>query len=75
MRNLGIHAVALAGGLVFGTAALADGMSHSEYELQEKSIKAEYQAAKARCEPLAGNAKEVCVAEARGNASVAKAGM
>jgi hypothetical protein len=73
MRNLAIHALALGAGLVFGTSALADDMTHAQYESQEQSIKADYKAAKARCDAMKGHAEDVCEAEAKGNASVARA--
>jgi hypothetical protein len=73
MRNLAAKTLVLSAGLVFSTGALADGMTHAQYEAQEKSIKADYKAAKARCDAMGGHAEDVCEAEAKGNASVARA--
>jgi hypothetical protein len=65
--------MAIAGGLAFATAALADGMTHAQYEAAEKGIKADYKAAKTHCDKLSGRAEDVCEAEAKGAARVAKA--
>jgi len=73
MRNLEIKALALGAGLLFSTGALADGMTHDQYETQEQRIQAEYKTAKARCEAMKGHAEDVCEAEAKGHASVARA--
>jgi hypothetical protein len=73
MRNLEIKALAIGAGLIFSTAAMANGMTHAQYEAQEQGIKAEYKTAKARCDAMSGHAEEVCEAEAKGNASVARA--
>jgi hypothetical protein len=73
MRNLEIKAMGFMAGLVFGAGAMADVMTHGEYESTEKRIESEYKVARSRCESLAGNAEDICEAEARGNASIAKA--
>lgn len=73
MKNLYISALALAIGLAFNAGAMADSMSKHQYQSHEKNIAAEYQAAKARCDSLAGNAKDICVAEATGQKNIAKA--
>jgi hypothetical protein len=73
MRNLEIKLLALAGGLVFSTGAMAEPMTHAQREAAEDGIEATYKAAKKHCSALTGNAREVCVAEARGEESVAKA--
>jgi hypothetical protein len=73
MRNPAIKALALGAGLVFGATAMADDMTHAQYESQEQGIKADYKAAKARCDAMKGHAEDVCEAEAKGNASVARA--
>jgi hypothetical protein len=44
-----------------------------DYDAAKKAIAADYKAAKTRCEPLAGNAKDICAAEAKGKEKVALA--
>jgi hypothetical protein len=73
MTSLKINAVALAAGLAFSTVAAAESMSKTQYESAEKRIEADHKAARATCNTLAGNTKAICVAEAEGKASVARA--
>lgn len=73
MMQLERSAVAVVLGLaLFGTAR-AEGMTKAEHKAGEDRIDAEYTAAKNGCGTYAGNAKDVCVAEAKGKANVAKA--
>jgi hypothetical protein len=73
MKNPNISAVALAIGLAFSASAMAEHMSKTEYESLEKNIDAEYRSSKAECDSLAGNANDICMADAKGKKSVAKA--
>jgi hypothetical protein len=66
--GVGIVAVALA----FSGAALAN-ISKDEYKAGKDRIAADYKAAKASCGSLSGNAKDICMAEAKGREKVAKA--
>ena len=54
-------------------AHAADHMSKTEYKASKDKITADYKSAKASCDVLAGNAKDICVEEAKGNEKVAKA--
>ena len=49
------------------------GMNHKVKEAEEDRIEAEYKAAKAHCDSMKGNAKDVCIKEAKGKEKVAKA--
>ena len=71
-KNL-IHAIAAGAGLVFSTGALAEETSKAQQQATEKRIAADYKAAKTGCDSLSANAKDVCVAEAKGKAAVARA--
>ncbi|MGZ4139360.1 MAG: BON domain-containing protein [Actinomycetota bacterium] len=51
----------------------AQAMSKDEYKAAGKSIAADYKAAAASCATLKGNAKDICMAEAKGKEKVAKA--
>lgn len=73
MRIHGTKVLVIAGGLILGTAALADGMTHAQSETGENAIEAEYKVAKKHCDSLSGRAEDVCEAEAKGVERVAKA--
>lgn len=73
MKKLNISALALAVGLAFSSGAMAEGMSKKQYKAQEKVIEAEFKSAKAECDSLAGNANDICIADAKGKQSIAKA--
>ena len=73
MNKQHISAVAAAIGLAFSAGAMAEAMTKSEYKTQKDNIAVEYKANKASCAPLAGNAKDICMVEAKGKERVAKA--
>lgn len=51
--------------VLLGTAAHAEGISKAEYNAAWHRAAADGKAARARCDELSGNRKNVCVAEAR----------
>lgn len=63
--------VALASGLFVATQASA--MTRDEYKAGKDRIEADYKMAKAQCDALKANAKDVCEKEAKGKENVAKA--
>lgn len=73
MNNFNISAITLALGLAFSVAAMAEDMSKELYKSQDENIGAEYKVAKAACNSFAGNTRDICVAEAKGKKSIAKA--
>lgn len=78
MKNLNINVKylnisALAIGLAFSVGAMAGNMSKEQYKFLENNLGAEYTAAKAGCNSLAGNANDICAAQATGRMNVAKA--
>lgn len=75
MKNLNLSALALALviGLAFSVDAMDKSMSKIQYKSHEKSIEAKYKVDKARCDSLAGNANDICVAQAKGKMNIAKA--
>ena len=54
-------------------AFAADAMSKDQVKAEKERIAADYKAAKEKCKDLKGNAKDICMAEAKGNEKVAKA--
>src|SRR6218665_1798917 len=63
--------VALAGSL-FASAG-ANAMTKDEYNVAKEKISADYKVAKAKCDTLKNNAKDVCEKEAKGTEKVARA--
>lgn len=65
-------AVAMAFGA--GTASAAgEAMSRQDYQAQQERIGADYQAAREQCDGMKGNARAVCMAQAKGKHEVVKA--
>ena len=60
------HTIALAIGLAFSAGAAAQSMSKEEYKSAQDGIAVERNSAKADCQSLSGNAKDICVAKAGG---------
>lgn len=73
MKNLNINMLVLAVSLAFSAGAMAEGMSKTDYKAGKDKISAEYKTAKASCGSLAGNASDICVAQAKGSEKVALA--
>ena len=59
--------------LSFGAAALADSMTKPQHTSAKNEIAATYKAAKVSCDALKANAKDICMAEAKGKEKVALA--
>jgi len=53
--------------------AQATGITKADYSAGKTRISADYKAEKATCAPLAGNAKDICVEQAKGHEKVARA--
>lgn len=73
MNKLNMTAIAAAIGLVFSAGAMAQSLSKDAYKTAADLIAAEYTTDKAKCDPLSGNAKDICIVEAKGKEKVAKA--
>ncbi len=73
MNGFPMRMAAIAIGLAFGSGALAQTMSKTQYNAARDGIAAEYRTAKAACRSLSGNAKDICQAQASGEEKVAKA--
>jgi hypothetical protein len=68
-----LNGAALAACFLLGTSAIAQSMSSTDFSTSKARIKTEYKADKNGCAALAGNAKDICIAEAKGKESVALA--
>lgn len=73
MRQLDIKAVALALGIVFGTAASAQGISQDEYKAGKDRIEADYKTDRAACASMSGNQNDICIAEAKAKEKIGRA--
>jgi hypothetical protein len=74
MNHYNISAIAVAVGLAFSTGTLAaEALSKEEHKARKGAIEAEYKTDKAGCDSLVDNAKDICLAEAKGKQNVAKA--
>lgn len=64
----------LAAALSLAAPALAaDAMSKDQYKAEKDRIEAEAKAGREKCKNMSGNAKDVCMAEAKGSQKLAKA--
>lgn len=68
-----LSGTAIAACLLFASNAMAQSMSSSDFSASKTRIKAEYKTDKKACASLASNAKDICVAEAKGKEAVALA--
>jgi hypothetical protein len=59
--------------LFAASGAFAATMSQADYKAGKDRISADYKADKAACDSFSGNAKDICVEQAKGKESVAKA--
>ena len=73
VKTVHLKLLALAVGLAFGGAAVAQSMPKDDYQTGKDRIAAESKAAKAACTSLFGNARAVCETEASGSGKVAGA--
>lgn len=68
-----LSGITMAACLLLGTHAIAQTMSATDFKASEARIKAEYKTDKSACDAASGNAKDICVAQAKGKQEVASA--
>lgn len=73
MSRPSINALAFAVGLAFSAGAMAQSMVKDDYKAGKNQSERQYKAEKAACNSFSGNAKDICIAEAKGREKVAKA--
>ena len=74
MKGMKMTLVAGALSLAYaGPLFAADSMSKDQHKAEKQRIEQEAKAAKAKCKDMKGNAKDICMAEAKGQEKVAKA--
>ena len=73
MKELGMNLLVLAASVAFSAGAMAQNMSQDDYEAGKDQSASQYKADKAACKSFSGNARDICVAEAKGKEKVANA--
>ena len=73
MNKLSISAITIAVGFALSGGVWAANMSKTEYKSEQQSIESASKTDKANCKSMSGNAKDICMAEAKGKEKVAKA--
>lgn len=72
-KSLQLHLITLAVCLLAGGSALAQTMSKADFKMRDDKISADYKAAKSACSTMAGNAKDLCIVDAKGKEKIALA--
>jgi len=73
MNKLHINALVVAICCALGTPVMAQTMSKADFKLGKERISTDYKTAKLACASLSGNAKDICIVEAKGNEKVSRA--
>ena len=73
MKRVASTTLAFAIAMACAAGAWAENMGQDQYKAAGKSIDAEYKSAKGGCDSLAGNAKDICVEQAKGKRNVDQA--
>ncbi len=73
MNKFNLTVLSAAFCLAMSSSAIGATLSKTEYKAAKTDISAKYKTEKAACKSLAGNAKDICVEQAKGNEKVAKA--
>ena len=68
-----IQLTALATALALSLSGGAFGMTRPEYKAAKDEVSAKYKSDKAACKSMSGNAKDICIEEAKGREKVGKA--
>lgn len=73
MKTLATLTATLVAGFGFIAGARAEGMTKRQFQAASKTIAAEHQTSKEACASLAGNAKDVCIVQAKAKSNLAEA--
>ncbi len=68
-----MHSTLLVAALAISSAAISATLSKEDYKARKAQIGDTYKADKKACESLAGNAKDICLEEAKGKEKIARA--
>jgi len=72
-QSFHLHLIALAVCIAASGTAMAQTMTKSDYKAGDDKISAEYKTAKSACNAMSGNAKDMCVVDAKGKEKIALA--
>lgn len=75
MKTGHLTLIALTAGVTFSLAAQAQNLTKAEYKAEKDKISATYKTERAACNSDKGNAKDICVALAKGKEKVDKANL
>lgn len=73
MKNTKLNVAILSVCLTMGTSVFAETMTKADFGVAKDKISASYKASKALCSSMSGNAKDICVEEAKANEKIARA--
>ena len=73
MKTFTVNMIAFVVGLTLNTAALTQTISDNNYLIAKQQIELDVRVAKSSCTSFYGNAKDICVAQAKGREMVAEA--
>ena len=73
MKNLKLAAIATSLCLAFSAAAVGAPLSKAQYQAGKDEASNKYKSDKAACRSMSGNAQDICIEEAKGRESIAKA--
>lgn len=75
MKTSHLTFIVLSAGVSFGLAAQAQNLTKAEYKAEKDKISATYKTERAACNSDQGNAKDICVALAKGKEKVDQANL
>jgi len=73
MNKFNLTVLSAAFCLAMSTNAIGSTMSKTEYKAAKENISAKYKSDETACQAMIGNAKDICIEEAKGGENVAKA--
>jgi hypothetical protein len=73
MKSYTVTALSAAFCLAISTGAIGGTISKAEYQAAKEDVSAKYKADKVACKAMTGNAKDICIEEAKGREKVAQA--
>lgn len=75
MNKFTLTAISAAFFLLAGSSAIGAGLSKAEYDTAKADVSAKYKLDHTACKAMSGNAKDICVEEAKGQEKISKASL
>jgi len=73
MKKFTLTAISAAFCLALSTGAISANMTKADYKVAKEEVTSKYKTEKAACKGMTGNAKDICIEEAKGHEKIAKA--